>query len=84
MVVAPDRLRLRRLARDLSRPPRADERAAAQRLRLQADFEALLPEYLRAFADYRMLVFGAVLVAMMVFRPQGLVTGVRRTYTSGR
>ena len=44
----------------------------------------LLPEYLRAFADYRMLVFGAVLVAMMVFRPQGLVTGVRRTYTLGR
>jgi len=44
----------------------------------------LLPEYLRAFADYRMLVFGAVLVAMMVFRPQGLVTGVRRTYTPGR
>ncbi|MBV2264199.1 MAG: ATP-dependent helicase, partial [Thauera sp.] len=30
------------MARDLSRPPRADERAAAQRLRLQADFEALL------------------------------------------
>jgi ABC-type branched-subunit amino acid transport system permease subunit len=29
-------------------------------------------------------VFGAVLVAMMVFRPQGLVTGVRRTYTLGR
>ena len=43
----------------------------------------LLPEYLRAFADYRMLVFGAVLVAMMVFRPQGLVTGVRRSYTPG-
>ena len=37
-----DRPRLRRMARDLLRPPRADERAAAQRLRLQADFEALL------------------------------------------
>ena len=37
-----DRPRLRRMARDLSRPPRADERAAAQRLRLQADFDALL------------------------------------------
>ncbi|MFP4407072.1 MAG: ABC transporter permease subunit, partial [Spirochaetaceae bacterium] len=31
----------------------------------------LVPEYLRAFADYRMLMFGAVLVIMMVFRPGG-------------
>jgi branched-chain amino acid transport system permease protein len=41
----------------------------------------LLPEYLRAFADYRMLVFGAVLVLMMIFRPQGIISNVRRTYT---
>ena len=41
----------------------------------------LLPEYLRAFSDYRMLVFGAVLVIMMVFRPQGIVANIRRTYT---
>ncbi len=41
----------------------------------------LLPEYLRAFSDYRMLVFGATLVLMMVFRPRGLVSTVRRTYT---
>lgn len=40
----------------------------------------LLPEYLRAFADYRMLVFGATLVIMMVFRPKGLISTVRRTY----
>ncbi|WPD24893.1 MAG: high-affinity branched-chain amino acid ABC transporter permease LivM [Candidatus Electrothrix scaldis] len=40
----------------------------------------LLPEYLRAFADYRMLVFGATLVVMMVFRPKGLISTVRRTY----
>jgi branched-chain amino acid transport system permease protein len=40
----------------------------------------LLPEYLRAFADYRMLVFGAVLVVMMIFRPQGIISNVRRTY----
>jgi branched-chain amino acid transport system permease protein len=44
----------------------------------------LLPEYLRALADYRMLAFGAVLVAMMVFRPQGIVSTVRRTYTLNR
>jgi ATP-dependent helicase HrpA len=37
-----DRPRLRRMARDLSHPSRADERATAQRLRLRADFDALL------------------------------------------
>jgi branched-chain amino acid transport system permease protein len=41
----------------------------------------LLPEYLRALADYRMLAFGAVLVVMMLFRPQGLIAP-RRTVTS--
>ena len=41
----------------------------------------LMPEYLRAFADYRMLVFGGVLVTMMIFRPQGLVSNIRRSYT---
>ena len=40
----------------------------------------LLPEYLRAFSEYRMLVFGATMVLMMVFRPQGLITNVRRRY----
>ena len=40
----------------------------------------LLPEYFRAFSEYRMLIFGAVLVLMMVFRPTGLISGVRRIY----
>ena len=40
----------------------------------------LLPEYLRAFSDYRMLLFGLIMVIMMTFRPQGIVTGVRKTY----
>ncbi len=40
----------------------------------------LVPEYLRAFSDYRMLLFGAVMVLMMIFRPQGLITGERRSY----
>jgi branched-chain amino acid transport system permease protein len=39
-----------------------------------------MPEYLRAFSEYRMLVFGAVMVLMMIFRPQGLIANVRRTY----
>lgn len=41
----------------------------------------LLPEYLRAFSEYRMLIFGAVLVMMMIFRPQGIIANIRRTYT---
>ena len=40
----------------------------------------LLPEYLRAFSDYRMLLFGIIMVIMMIFRPQGIVSGIRRTY----
>ena len=44
----------------------------------------LMPEYLRAVADYRMLVFGAVMVLMMIFRPQGLVSNVRKTYDLSR
>jgi len=40
----------------------------------------LLPEYLRAFSDFRMLVFGGVLVVMMVFRPQGIISNIRHTY----
>ena len=34
----------------------------------------LLPEYLRFLNEYRMLIFGASMVLMMVFRPQGLIT----------
>ena len=41
---------------------------------------ALVPEYLRTFAEYRMLVFGAVMVLMMIFRPQGLISNMRRKY----
>lgn len=40
----------------------------------------LVPEYLRAFSDYRMLIFGATMVVMMIFRPQGIITGERRHY----
>ena len=38
----------------------------------------ILPEVLRGFASYRMLIFGAALVAMMIFRPQGLIGSPRR------
>ena len=32
-----------------------------------------LPEFLREFAEYRLLIYGAVLVAMMLLRPEGLL-----------
>lgn len=38
-----------------------------------------LPELLREFSDYRLLIFGALLVIMMVFRPEGLIPSVRRS-----
>jgi branched-chain amino acid transport system permease protein len=36
-----------------------------------------LPEIFRDFQDYRMLAFGAALVLMMAFRPQGLLGAVK-------
>jgi branched-chain amino acid transport system permease protein len=41
----------------------------------------LMPEYMRAFEQYRMLIFGAVLILMMIFRPNGIITAVRKKYT---
>jgi branched-chain amino acid transport system permease protein len=37
-----------------------------------------LPELLREFAEFRLLVYGAVLVIMMLLRPEGLVPDVAR------
>lgn len=39
-----------------------------------------LPELFRGLQDGRLLVFGAALVAMMIFRPQGLLPLRRNTY----
>jgi len=40
----------------------------------------LIPEYLRVFSNYRMLLFGAALIIMMVFRPQGILADRRKKY----
>jgi len=40
----------------------------------------LLPEYLRVFNDYRMILFGAALILMMIFRPGGLFADRRKQY----
>jgi len=37
-----------------------------------------LPELLREFSEYRYFVFGAVLVAMMLTRPEGLLPSAKR------
>jgi branched-chain amino acid transport system permease protein len=39
-----------------------------------------LPEIFRQFATARMLVFGAIMIAMMVFRPEGILPPVQRKY----
>lgn len=40
----------------------------------------LMPEYMRAFSQYRMLLFGATMILVMVFRPQGLIRARRKIY----
>ncbi len=45
---------------------------------LGATILKLLPEKLRFFSEYRLLFFGAVLILMMRFRPEGLVASRRR------
>ena len=37
-----------------------------------------LPELLREFSDFRLLIYGAVLVLMMLVRPEGLMPEARR------
>lgn len=36
----------------------------------------MAPEFLRSLSDYRMMIYGALMVAMMIFRPHGLLGGV--------
>jgi len=45
---------------------------------LGATILKLLPEKLRFFSEYRLLLFGLTLVVMMRFRPEGLVASRRR------
>lgn len=39
-----------------------------------------LPEALRQFADWRMLIFGVAMMSMMIWRPQGLLPPAQRRY----
>ena len=44
---------------------------------LAAILLTVLPELARGFAEYRMLIFGLVMVLMMIWRPQGLLPATR-------
>ncbi len=44
---------------------------------LAAILITVLPELARGFAEYRMLIFGLVMVLMMIWRPQGLLPATR-------
>ena len=37
-----------------------------------------LPELLREFAEYRLLIYGAILVGIMLLKPEGLIPSARR------
>jgi branched-chain amino acid transport system permease protein len=39
----------------------------------------ILPEFLRAFADYRMIIYSLLIIGLMMARPQGLFTFGRKT-----
>ena len=47
---------------------------------LGASLLTLLPEWLHAFADYEMVVYGAVLMIVMILLPQGLTRGLIDIY----
>jgi branched-chain amino acid transport system permease protein len=40
----------------------------------------LLPEYLRSLEDFEVLAYGAILLAVLLFMPQGILEGVRQVF----
>jgi branched-chain amino acid transport system permease protein len=44
----------------------------------------LLPELLVVFEDYEVLIFGAILMLIMIFWPQGIAGGLRDLWQSRR
>lgn len=51
---------------------------------LGASLLTLLPEWLHAFADYEMMIYGLVLMLVMIFLPQGLTRGIIDIYENSR
>ena len=50
---------------------------------LAAAILVVLPELGRSFSEYRMLLFGAAMIAIMVWRPGGLLAERKPTVKSG-
>ena len=48
---------------------------------LAAFFLTIMPEFLREFADYRILVFGLMMVIVMIWKPRGLIRTRRPVFT---
>ncbi|MFW5902021.1 MAG: branched-chain amino acid ABC transporter permease, partial [Thermodesulfobacteriota bacterium] len=44
----------------------------------------LLPEWLHAFSEFEMLIYGLILMCVMIFLPQGLTRGVLDIYEKSR
>ena len=40
--------------------------------------QSVLRDQFPAFSDYRLMIFGALLILMMIFRPEGLIGSMRR------
>jgi branched-chain amino acid transport system permease protein len=49
---------------------------------LAAFFLTVMPEILREFADYRVLMFGVLMVVMMIWKPRGLVRVTRTGFAT--
>lgn len=47
---------------------------------LGASLLTLLPEWLHAFADFEMVIYGLILMLVMIFLPQGLTRGLLDVY----
>ncbi|ABK17366.1 branched-chain amino acid ABC transporter permease [Syntrophobacter fumaroxidans] len=51
---------------------------------LGASLLTVLPEFLQAFADSEMIVYGLILMVIMIFLPQGLTRGIMDAYEGAR
>jgi branched-chain amino acid transport system permease protein len=39
-----------------------------------------LPEFLRTFSEFRMMIYALCLIALMMLRPQGLFSGIGKKF----
>jgi branched-chain amino acid transport system permease protein len=46
-------------------------------------FMVTLPEFLRVFQDYRLLLLGILLIIMITFLPAGIVGGIKALWRRG-